>query len=414
MTDICYPNTNALPSVATAQAQILAAIDPITDQERLPLTAGLGRVLAKTLHASIAIPPQNNSAMDGYGFAGSDLNPHASVRLTIVGCAWAGKPFTGPIQAGECIRIFTGAVVPDGIDSVIAQELVSVDANQIQLAADTQAYKNIRKAGSDIQPEQVLLTAGKTISATDLALLAAAGITTVPVIRQLRIGFFSTGDELKPLGTSLELGQIYDSNRYQLIGLLNNPLYQLTDLGIVNDDPATLDQTLITAATQQDLLISTGGASVGEADYIQQSLNRCGQVNFWKIAIKPGKPLAFGKIGNCYFFGLPGNPVAVLVTYEKFVKPALNKLAGALPKQTMQIKAISQDRLRKQVGRQEYQRGILSCSDNGEWQVALAGGQDSHQLSSASKANCFIVLSHDCQGVEIGEIVLVEPFQTEF
>lgn len=414
MTDICYPNTNALPSVATAQAQILAAIDPITDQERLPLTAGLGRVLAKTLHASIAIPPQNNSAMDGYGFAGSDLNPHASVRLTIVGCAWAGKPFTGPIQAGECIRIFTGAVVPDGIDSVIAQELVSVDANQIQLAADTQAYKNIRKAGSDIQPEQVLLTAGKTISATDLALLAAAGITTVPVIRQLRIGFFSTGDELKPLGTSLELGQIYDSNRYQLIGLLNNPLYQLTDLGIVNDDPATLDQTLITAATQQDLLISTGGASVGEADYIQQSLNRCGQVNFWKIAIKPGKPLAFGKIGNCYFFGLPGNPVAVLVTYEKFVKPALNKLAGALPKQTMQIKAISQDRLRKQVGRQEYQRGILSCSDNGEWQVSLAGGQDSHQLSSASKANCFIVLSHDCQGVEIGEIVLVEPFQTEF
>lgn len=413
MTDICYPNTNQLPSVAAAQAQILATINSITDQENLPLTAGLGRVLAKTIKSTMAIPPQNNSAMDGYGFAASDLNPHTAVSLAIIGCAWAGKPFTGSIKAGECIRIFTGAVVPDSIDSVIAQELVTVADNQIQLAANTQAYKNIRKAGSDIQPEQVLLTAGKTISATDLALLASAGITSVPVIRQLRIGFFSTGDELKPLGESLGLGQIYDSNRYQLIGLLSNPLYKLTDLGIINDDPNTLDQTLINAAQQHDLLISTGGASVGEADFIQQSLARCGQVNFWKIAIKPGKPLAFGTIGHCYFFGLPGNPVAVLVTFEKFVKPALNKLAGALPKHTMQIKAISQDHLRKQAGRQEYQRGILSCTDGGDWQVALAGGQDSHQLSAASKANCFIVLSHDCIDVAIGETVIVEPFQTE-
>jgi molybdopterin molybdotransferase len=328
----------------------------------------------------------------------------------MIGASWAGKPFTGKLAKGQCIRILTGAMVPEGVDSVIAQEQVSIDNDQVLFPANTQAYKNIRPAGSDVQQNQLLLNAGKSLSAIDLGLLASVGLSQIPVKRQLKIAFFSTGDELTPLGESLGFGQIYDSNRYQLAGLLNHPNYLVSDLGIIKDDQTALEQTLINAAKQYDLLISTGGASVGDADFVKQSLDNCGEVNFWKIAIKPGKPLAFGKIGECWFFGLPGNPVAVLVTFEKFVKPALQKLAGTPIRQALQLSARCENRLRKQAGRQEYQRGILSQTDQGELVVQTAGGQDSHQLSVASLANCFIVLPAESTGVEINDRVLVELF----
>ena len=410
MSEICYPKNHQMLSVLEAQTAILDAIESINQQELIALPQALGRVLAETLYSPIAVPPQNNSAMDGYGFDSSEIIENQTFTLSVIGTSWAGKPFTGKLAKGQCIRIFTGATIPDGVDSVIAQEQVSIDNDQVVFPANTEAYKNIRPAGSDVQQNQLLLNAGKSLSAIDLGLLASVGLSQVAVKRQLKIAFFSTGDELTPLGESLGFGQIYDSNRYQLAGLLNHPNYLVSDLGIIKDDQTALEQTLIEAAKQYDLLISTGGASVGDADFVKQSLDNCGEVNFWKIAIKPGKPLAFGKIGECWFFGLPGNPVAVLVTFEKFVKPALQKLAGTAIGQALQLSARCENRLRKQAGRQEYQRGILSQTEQGELVVQTAGGQDSHQLSVASLANCFIVLPAESTGVEINDRVLVELF----
>ncbi|MEY4211430.1 MAG: hypothetical protein RLZ92_1811 [Pseudomonadota bacterium] len=410
MSEICYPKNHQMLSVAQAQTAILDAIESINQQELIPLSQALGRVLATDLYSPIAVPPQNNSAMDGYGFHSSEIIENQAFTLSVIGTSWAGKPFTGKLAKGQCIRILTGATVPEAVDSVIAQEQVSIDNNQVLFPANTQAYKNIRPAGSDVKENQLLLKAGKSLSAIDLGLLASVSLSQIPVKRQLKVAFFSTGDELTPLGENLGFGQIYDSNRYQLAGLLSHPNYLVTDLGIIKDDQAVLEKTLTNAAKQYDLLISTGGASVGDADFVKQSLDHCGEVNFWKIAIKPGKPLAFGKIGGCWFFGLPGNPVAVWVTFEKFVKPALQKLAGSTVSQALQLSAQCKNRLRKQAGRQEYQRGILSQTDQGELVVQTAGGQDSHQLSVASLANCFIVLPAESTGVDINDRVVVELF----
>lgn len=411
MTDICYPKTAGLLSVAEAQSKIRAAIAAVGEQESIGLPQALGRILAESVNSPIAIPPQRNAAMDGYAFAAADIVENRAFSLRLAGCSWAGNPFTGAIAPKQCIRIFTGAVVPDFADSVIAQEQVESNGEQITLPGDTRPFKNIRAAGSDVKPHKTLLTAPKTLAASDLALLAAAGVGSVNVKRKLKIAFFSTGDELSPLGQALAPGQIYDSNRYLLAGLLADANHDVSDLGIVKDDPQLLEQTLQDAARQYDAIISTGGASVGDADYVKQTLEKCGRVDFWKLAIKPGKPLAFGRIGDCRFFGLPGNPVAVLVTFKQFVQPALRQLAGAPPATALQLQARCDGKLRKSPGRQEYQRGILHQSGPGQFNVKLAGPQDSHQLSVASLANCFIVLEADCDGVEAGEMVTVEPFQ---
>lgn len=411
MTDICYPKTAALLSVAEAQSKIRAAIAAVGEQESIGLPQALGRILAESIHSPIAIPPQRNAAMDGYAFAAADIVENRAFSLRLAGCSWAGNPFTAAIAPKQCVRIFTGAVVPDFADSVIAQEQVESNGEQITLPGDTRPFKNIRAAGSDVKPHETLLTAPKTLTASDLALLAAAGVGSVSVKRKLKIAFFSTGDELSPLGQALATGQIYDSNRYLLAGLLADANHDVSDLGIVKDDPQLLEQTLQDAARQYDAIISTGGASVGDADYVKQTLEKCGRVDFWKLAIKPGKPLAFGRIGDCRFFGLPGNPVAVLVTFKQFVQPALRQLAGAPPATALQLQARCDGKLRKSPGRQEYQRGILHQSGPGQFNVKLAGPQDSHQLSVASLANCFIVLEADCDGVEAGEMVTVEPFQ---
>jgi len=411
VTEICYPKTAALLSVEQAQQKIRNAIASVGEREQIALPLALGRILAKRVASSMDIPPQRNAAMDGYAFASADIVENQVFCLQVAGSSWAGKPFTGVIGPNQCIRIFTGAVVPEFADSVIAQEQVESNGGQITLPTNTRPFKNIRAAGSDVKRHEVLIQAPKILTASDLALLAAAGVGTVSVKRKLKIAFFSTGDELTPLDQALESGQIYDSNRYLLAGLLDDPNYHVTDLGIVKDNELLLEQTLTAAAQQYDAIISSGGASVGDADFIKQTLEKCGQVDFWKLAIKPGKPLAFGHIGDCRFFGLPGNPVAVLVTFNKFVKPALQQLAGAPPVNALQLLARCTSKLKKSAGRQEYQRGILVQTGPGEFEVRLAGPQDSHQLSVASLANCFIVLPADCVGVEAGDMVTVEPFQ---
>ncbi len=412
MTDICYPKSGQLFSVEQALQSIHQTIQPLHRTISVKLSDALGRILIQPVISPIDSPPERNAAMDGYAFSSLDIIENQPFPLTVVGTSWAGKPYTGPIENQQCVRIFTGAVVPDFADSVIAQEQVSRTDDLITLPSNTQAFKNIRAPGSDVRQHDLLISAPKLLTACDLGLLASVGITEVQVSSPLKIGFFSTGDELTAIDEPLQSGQIYDSNRYLLAGLLNNPNHMITDLGVIKDNPANLEQVLQNAALQFDVLISTGGASVGEKDFVKQTLEKCGQVNFWKLAIKPGKPLAFGRIGNCWFFGLPGNPIAVLVTYEQFVKPALLQLAGAQPSSPLKLRARCETRLFKSPGRQEYQRGILKQSASGEFTVTTAGKQDSHQLKTASQANCFIVLEKDCEGVEVGELVTIEPFGT--
>ena len=393
----------SLLSVEEAQQRIHDAILPLTENVSVPLKQAFGRVLAETVFSIIDLPSARNSAMDGYAFASENF----ATTLTNVGISWAGKPFEGELKKGECVRIFTGAVLPENADSVVMQEHVTVEGTQIHFPDDVKLKKNVREIGEDVRVGDVLCNAGKTITAVDLGLLAASGIESVSIIRPLKIVYFSTGDELMPLGEPLTRGKIYDSNRYSLHGLLQNPCYDVTDGGVIPDDKAELKRTLTQAAHDFDVIITTGGASVGDADFVKEVLAECGDVNFWKIAIKPGKPLAFGKIGACYFFGLPGNPVAVTTTFDIIVKPALARLAGTNFIKPWQFKAICTTPLKKSRGRQEYQRGVLQQSDSGEFYVASTGQQGSHILSTAILANCYIIMPNNCTDVEVGETVTV-------
>ena len=396
-----------LLSVKEAQQKIHDAIFPLNETEVLPLKNALKRVLAADVFAKINLPTERNSAMDGYALRSSDLNQNDTTILKNVGVSWAGKPFEGELKSGECVRIFTGAVLPENMDSVVMQEKVKIDGDNVIFFAETKIKQNVREIGEDVKQGDLLCAAGKEITAADLGLFAAAGISQICVKRKINIIFFSTGDELIALDSTLKSGQIYDSNRYLLAGLLDNKKHHVVDGGVISDDKNLLEKTLVEASKNYDVIITTGGASVGEADFVQEILARCGEVNFWKIAMKPGKPLAFGKIGECYFFGLPGNPIAVSATFEVIVKPALTKLAGATSKPVWQIKAVCESTLKKSAGRQDYQRGILSQDEMGNFSVISAGKQGSNILSAMSKANCYIVLSANCTGVQAGETVTV-------
>jgi molybdopterin molybdotransferase len=410
MIDLCSRESKPLLSIDDALARIKAAVSPINSTEKLPLKNALGRVLAEPVHSPINIPHDRNAAMDGYAFASRDMAEGQAFTLDVAGTSWAGRPFQGRLQAGQCVRIFTGAVVPEQADSVIMQEYIQVQGQTIHFPADTRAQQNVRKIGEDVKQGTCLIAEPKKLTAVDLGLLASAGVDEVTVKCQIKIAYFSTGDELTALGEALEPGKIYDSNRAMLGGLLLDPAYSVTDLGVIPDNKQLLEDSFIEAAKNYDVIITTGGASVGEADYVKEILQSCGEVNFWKIAIKPGKPLAFGKIGQCYFFGLPGNPVAVVVTFDQIVAPALRQLSGVPSFKALRFSATCTSALKKSPGRQEYQRGILSQNENGEFLVASAGRQGSNILSSMSLSNCYIVLAEECKGVQAGDKVNVEPF----
>ncbi|MEY4769166.1 MAG: hypothetical protein RL637_1805, partial [Pseudomonadota bacterium] len=359
MTHICDLPSEML-TMTDALDNIKNHIVAVEGDENIVLSQALGRVLSQSICSAINLPPHRNSAVDGYAFRSQDLHRGQVFSLTRVGTSWAGCPFKEELKAGECVRILTGAVVPEAADSVIMQEFVMVSGNKIHFPSDCRPRLNVREIGEDIQQQAELLTAGKKLTATDLALLAAAGIEQVRVKRRIKIGFFSTGDELVPLGQPLTTGQIYDSNRYALIGLLTDPSFELLDKGIITDDKTLLQQTLIELAAECDAIITTGSVSVGDADYIEEILEQTGQIYFWKVAIKPGKPLIFGKIGHCFFFGLPGNPVAVITTFDKIVKLGLRQLSGCHQfSKPFRIKAVCNSVLKKSPGRQDYQRGLL-------------------------------------------------------
>lgn len=397
-------------SVEQAQARILEAVQPLGATEDISLLHATGRILAEAVTARIAVPPFTNSAMDGYALRHADLTA-AGQTLRVVGTAFAGKPFSGEVGAGECIRIMTGALVPAALDTVVMQENVQRDGDTIQLNALPKCGENVRYAGEDSQPGDPLLPAGRKLNAADIGLLASQGIASVNVIRKLRVAFCSTGDELKALGEPLQPGDIYDSNRYTLNALLHKLDVEILDLGVVRDTREAVETAFRQAQTSADVFITSGGVSVGDADYVAETLQRLGQVNFWKIAFKPGKPLTFGTLGDCVFFGLPGNPVAVLATFLLFVRPALLKLQGESLPVVPEYPAICTTPLQKAPGRKDYQRGICVQDSNGQWRVSSSfGNQGSHVLRSMSQANCFIVLPLEWGNVEAGTPVTIIPF----
>lgn len=396
-------------NVQQAQQRITNLVMPLTSWESVPLRNSLDRVLHQSIISPINVPPHNNSAMDGYAIHSSDITSN-SFTLKQIGTAFAGQPYSGSIKPGECIRIMTGAMMPSDCNTVVMQEHVEANNNIITFHGKQQQGQHVRSAGEDLSTGEIVLTEGHKITAADLGLIASLGFSEVTVKRKLRVAFFSTGDELCSIGEILEPGQIYDSNRYTLYGMLKQHNVDMLDMGVVPDEKKALREALQLASQQADVVITSGGVSVGEADYVKEILADIGQVDFWKIAMKPGRPLAFGKINETLFFGLPGNPVSVMVTFYQFVSTALKQLAGE-PNHithTMQVNCISS--IRKRTGRFEFQRGILFTDKQGHSQVKTTGEQGSGILRSMSIANCFILLDEDCDGVTPNTLVTVQPF----
>lgn len=403
-----------LLSVDEARRRVIETVHSIPDRESLPLRDALDRVLAETVHSPIDVPAYTNSAMDGYAVLGEDLPENGTVELQLTGTSWAGKPYTGTLHSGEAVRIMTGAVMPKGSDTVIMQEHVERDDRLIRIGTGHQAGQNVRAAGEDLAAGQQVLAAGRHINAADLGLLSSLGLERVTVFRRLKVAFFSTGDELCPVGQPLKAGQIYDSNRYTLYGLLNKMNADIIDLGVVQDTREAVEQAFHQAAGQADVLITTGGVSVGDADFVTETLEKLGTTHFWRIAMKPGRPLAFGDYSDTVFFGLPGNPVSAMVTFIQFVRPALMKMAGAVEDgAVLTLKLPTLTELRKAPGRAEFQRGILVRDPHGQLAVKSTGAQGSGILRSMSEASCFIVLPAEQGRVAAGETVDVQPF-TDF
>ncbi|MEZ5476879.1 MAG: bifunctional molybdopterin-guanine dinucleotide biosynthesis adaptor protein MobB/molybdopterin molybdotransferase MoeA [Thiolinea sp.] len=395
-----------------ARQRLLAAIKPLQGAVKRTLRATLGQVLAEDVVSPLNVPAHTNSAMDGYALQGAELPVDAIRSFEVIGTALAGQPFDGDCQPGQCVRIMTGAIMPSGTDTVVMQEHTETDGEgRVRIGTGQRAGQNVRQAGEDIAQGTPVLHSGRRLSAADLGLLASLGVAEVRVRRAPRVAFFSTGDELRSIGEPLERGCIYDSNRYTLYGMLTELGMDILDMGVVPDQPQALEQAFREAAANADVVITSGGVSVGEADFIKPILEQLGQINFWKLAIKPGRPLTFGHLGDALFFGLPGNPVAVMVTFRLFVEPALRTLAGEQDWQPLLIQAICQDSLRKKPGRTEFIRAVLEWNEQGELQVSVAGRQGSGILTSMSRANCFIVLPESNSGVASGDRVTVQPFR---
>jgi molybdopterin molybdotransferase len=400
---------DALP-VRDAQRIIADFIRPVAGADNVALLSALGRVLAADIISPISVPAHDNSAMDGYALRGADLLADAPTTLSIVGTVYAGRPSDTVPGPGACIRIMTGGVMPVGCDSVIPQEHVaSISEHSIVIAPGAiRSGDNRRFAGEDLMAGSAALKAGRIIGPADLGLLASLGIATVPVKRRLRVAFFSTGDELRSLGQPLDAGCVYDSNRYTLFGMLTRLGCEIIDMGIVRDDPQALEAALREACANADAIVTSGGVSVGAADYTREIMARMGDVTFWKIGMRPGRPLAFGRIAadghDAFLFGLPGNPVAVMVSFYFFARAALLRMMGAdAPLPLLKVRSAAP--IRKKSGRTEYQRGIVSTNEQGVQQVRITGAQGSGILRSMSEANCMVVL-HDEQGnVGAGDMV---------
>lgn len=404
-------------SVARAREAIEGFITPIDKVEVVPLRRALDRVLARDVISPIDVPAHDNAAMDGWAVRYADLDADSPKAFEPIGTALAGKPFTGTVSTNQAVRIMTGAVMPDGCDTVVIQELVATEGKRIILPPRQQSNQPLdqqqrqqqgqhrRLRGEDLSAGKPALSAGRLLGPTELGLLASLGVADIPVQRRLRVAFFSTGDELRSIGEPLDPGCVYDSNRFTLIGMLTRLGVELIDLGVVPDSPQALEAAVRDASQQADAIISSGGVSVGEADYTRDIMNRLGEVAFWTIAMRPGRPMAFGRIGQASYFGLPGNPVAVMITFLFFVRDALIRQSGATPRPVLPVSVRSTMAIRKKAGRTEYQRAIAQIGKDGVLQARLTGSQGSGVLRSMSEANCLLVLRHDQGDIASGDIV---------
>jgi molybdopterin molybdotransferase len=405
---------DALP-VRDAQKIIRDFVAPLRSTEQVALRAALGRVLAQDIVSPINVPAHDNSAMDGYALRGEDLSGEADVRLRVIDTVYAGRASSAVPDKGECVRIMTGGVMPAGCDSVVPQEFVREEDGVVFMAVGTiRPGDNRRFAGEDLKAGSAALAKGKIIRPADLGLLASLGVAEVPVVRRLRVAFFSTGDELRSIGQPLDEGCVYDSNRYTIYGMLQRLGCDIIDMGVVRDDPQALEAALREACENADAIITSGGVSVGAADYTKQIMARLGDVTFWKIGMRPGRPLAFGRIASnghsAFLFGLPGNPVAVMVSFYFFAREALLRMMGAeAPLELVRARSVAA--IRKKPGRTEYQRGVLARGADGLPEVRITGSQGSGILRSMSEANCMVVLHDEQGGVQAGEMVDVLMFE---
>ncbi len=405
---------NSLP-VDRARELILDLLSAVGGHERVFVREALDRVLAEDVISPIDVPTHDNSAMDGWAVRFDDLSAEGETRLKHVGTAFAGRAFDGKLGAGDTARIMTGAILPPGADCVVIQEVARVEGDAVIIPPGQRREQNLRRAGEDLQAGRPAIAAGKKLRPAEIGIIASLGVAELSVRRRVRVALFSTGDELCSIGTPLTPGAVYDSNRYTLWGMLTRLNCEVIDMGVVKDNPAALEVAFREAAGCADAIITSGGVSVGEADFIKQLMAQLGEVAFWKIAMKPGRPMAFGRIQpdgpdkpGAWLFGLPGNPVAVMVTFYQFVLPAILKLAGVDPvKPFPAFPARCTEPMKKGRGRTEFQRGIL-FQENGEWCVRPTGAQGSGVLRSMAEADCFIVLEHEREKVGAGDTVNVQ------
>jgi molybdopterin molybdotransferase len=390
-------------------------VEPVTQIEDIGVFDALGRVLAEDVISPISVPPHDNSAMDGFALSSSQLRAGQPLRLRVAGTAFAGKAWSGEVGDGDCVKIMTGAIMPKGLDTVVPLEFVRVNGEHIEVPPGVvMAGDNRRLLGEDLLQGHPALNQGQTLGPAALGLIASLGLPTVRVFRRVRVAYFSTGDEILSLGEAPREGAVYDSNRYTVFGLLTRLGVEVIDMGVVGDQPALLEAAFRDAATRADAIITSGGVSMGEADHTKAMMKQLGDVAFWRIAMRPGRPMAVGRIQeggrSSVLFGLPGNPVAVMVTFLAFVRPALQRLMGCKPSEPVLLQARSEEALRKKPGRTEYQRGIVTRSPDGGLSVRITGNQGSGVLSSMVQANGLIVLNHEQGNVAVGDTVDVMMF----
>ena len=407
----CYEGDPELLPPGEAMRRIRAHVRPVEATETVAVIDALGRVAARDAVSPMNVPGHVNSAMDGYACTGDSLPNDVPRWYEIAGTAYAGKPFSGPVGPSQAVRIMTGAIMPEGTDTVVMQEHVEVDGARVRIPPGVKAGQHVRQAGEDIAAGAVVVPHGRRLMPAEMGLLASLGITGVDVYRRLRVAYFSTGDEIRPPGAPFAPGLVYDSNRFTMHGMLGRLGVKIVDLGIVPDRRDAVLDAFRDASARADVVLSSGGASTGEADYVKEVLSELGQVGFWRIAIRPGRPLAFGFVGDSVFFGMPGNPVAVMITFHQFVAPAIRAVAGEIdtrPLPAVEARCIT--RLRKKPGRVEYYRAILERDKAGALVVRSTGKSGSGLLHTMSDANCFIVLPEGGTTVEPGSTVAVQPF----
>lgn len=407
-------NEDGLLPVAVARARLEQQISPLNGREEVDVRDSLNRVSAESVNSPINVPAYTNSAMDGYAVCAADMPQVGERTLPLLDTVWAGRPLQGDLPSGHAVRIMTGGMMPKGTDTVIIQEHVSATETTVTIDGSTPAGRNVRKAGEDILAGAEVIAPGTLIGPAHVGLMASLGVSSVSVVRRPRVAFFSTGDELRALethaGQTLGDGELFDSNRHTLYAMLARMGVELIDLGLVADDPGATCAAFEKASQRADMIISSGGVSAGAADFVSGTLAQLGNVSFWKLAMRPGRPLAFGQVGDAHFFGLPGNPVAVMVTFYEFVKPALLRLMGVIDTEPLTVSARSDSAIRKSPGRVEYQRGVLHTGADGQVLVKLTGKQGAGRLSSMCQANCLIVLPPESGDINPGEIVQVHPF----